>query len=654
MSIQPQAAPQPSADSSIRHAVTLRAIVVGSACVTFMAWGGHYTRHIGHTTKMAQDHLPWGVMVPFFLIAVILNKALEKFRPQSMFSRAELLVIFAMAAIGSALPSYFMGHMIANIGAPYYFPSAENGWATEIHPHLTDWAVVTDRTAARWFYEGLPVGASIPGGAWASPLFWRLSLVGAICCFCYSAVCILRKQWIENERLTFPLMALPLAMTEREPRGYFTVGFMNMPVFWIGFGIAIFAILWNMIAYFVPLFPQIPTQFAYLSLGRNFPPIHTRVYPLIIGASYFIELDISSSIIAFYLLLTLQIGFFNRLGFELGPPRSDTSEFEAWQGLGAFCVIIPYGLWLARDHLKAVFRKALFSDPEIDDSNELITYRVAVIAFTVSALFVAGWCVASGMSVLVAVVFLVFVFIVWLGISRITIQTGLISSRTIQAQFATYHAVGVTNMTPSSIVGLAFTYTWHQDLKSALMAPMANATKLFEDLRGDRVRLAIAVAIAVVVVSGGSAYYAIASGYENGAYNYGGGIYSDYVQSVYDRAVYYIRDPFALKRYLALWGLLGVATTGITALLRHLYPGFPLSPIGFASATTYPANQSVFSIFLAWAAKFVILRVGGISLYRKAAPFFYGLMLGYFVGVGLSFVVDYIWFPGEGHSLALY
>jgi hypothetical protein len=282
-----------------------------------MAWGGHYTRHIGHTTKMAQDHLPWGVMVPFIIIVVILNKVIQAVRPRAMLTRAELLVIFAMALIGSALPSYFMAHMIANIGAPYYFPSSENGWATELHPYLVNWAVVTDVTAAKWFYEGLPRGASIPWGAWLIPLTWRLSLVGAVACLCYCIVAIFRKQWVENERLAFPLMKLPMNMADEEPRGFFTAGFMNQPVFWIGFSFAIFPIMWNMIGYFTPVFPTIPREFGLIQLGRDFPPIETRFYPLIIGASYFVELEVSGSIIIYFLFLTFQIGVFRRFGFEL-------------------------------------------------------------------------------------------------------------------------------------------------------------------------------------------------------------------------------------------------------------------------------------------------------------------------------------------------
>ena len=647
---------QPIAEPEIRplrHAITARSIALGTLCVTFMAWGGHYTRHIGHTTKMAQDHLPWGVMVPFFIIVVILNKVIQAVRPRAMLTRAELLVIFAMALIGSALPSYFMAHMIANIGAPYYFPSSENGWATELHPYLVDWAVVTDVTAAKWFYEGLPRGTSIPWGAWLIPLIWRLSLVGAVACLCYCIVAIFRKQWVENERLAFPLMKLPMNMADEEPRGFFTAGFMNQPVFWIGFAFAIFPIMWNMIGYFTPVFPTIPREFGLIQLGRDFPPIETRFYPLIIGASYFVELEVSGSIIIYFLFLTFQIGVLRRFGFETGPARGDTSDFENWQGLGALFVLIPWGLWVARGHLRDVVRKAFTKDPTIDDTQEMLSYRSAVFGLILSSVFISAWCVASGMTVYVAFVFVALVIVVWFGISKISIETGLISSRIIHAQFATYHIVGLTNMNAQSIVAMALTYTWHRDLKTALMAPMANATKLFDDVREDRGRMTLAVAIAVAVVVGGSAYYAIASGYQTGAYNYGG-IYAGSVQAVFDRGVGYIRDPFAMKRHLALWGLIGVAVTVANMVLRYIYPAFPLHPIGLVSATSYPANRTIFSIFFAWFAKAAILRIGGISLYRKASPFFFGMMLGYFVGVGISFGVDMVWFPDDGHSLALY
>ena len=57
------------------------------------------------------------------------------------------------------------------------------------------------------------------------------------------------------------------------------------------------------------------------------------------------------------------------------------------------------------------------------------------------------------------------------------------------------------------------------------------------------------------------------------------------------------------------------------------------------------------AIFLAWSAKTVILRFGGLDLYRRAAPFFIGLILGQWIGVGISFVVDLLFFYGDGHVI---
>jgi len=74
-------------------------------------------------------------------------------------------------------------------------------------------------------------------------------------------------------------------------------------------------------------------------------------------------------------------------------------------------------------------------------------------------------------------------------------------------------------------------------------------------------------------------------------------------------------------------------------------------PIGFTVSTTLPVALTAFSIFLAWAAKFIILKLGGIRAYKKAQPFFLGLVIGEFTGSGLALIVDAIWFVGQGHEL---
>ena len=70
----------------------------------------------------------------------------------------------------------------------------------------------------RFFYEGLPSkDLAIPWGAWAAPLLWWLLLVLAIYFVGLCSVVILRRHWMERERLTFPLTEVALMLTEESP-----------------------------------------------------------------------------------------------------------------------------------------------------------------------------------------------------------------------------------------------------------------------------------------------------------------------------------------------------------------------------------------------------------------------------------------------------
>ena len=69
-------------------------------------------------------------------------------------------------------------------------------------------------------------------------------------------------------------------------------------------------------------------------------------------------------------------------------------------------------------------------------------------------------------------------------------------------------------------------------------------------------------------------------------------------------------------------------------LLRNRVPWWPLHPLGLAFQKMSGSRVYAFSIFLTWASKLIILRIGGISLYRRCIPLFFGLVIGYVVGVG--------------------
>jgi len=65
--------------------------------------------------------------------------------------------------------------------------------------------------------------------------------------------------------------------------------------------------------------------------------------------------------------------------------------------------------------------------------------------------------------------------------------------------------------------------------------------------------------------------------------------------------------------------------------VRNTWVSWPLHPIGFAMAGTGTMNSLWLPFLLAWAIKSATLRIGGMRAYRRAIPFFLGLIVGDFL-----------------------
>jgi hypothetical protein len=631
------------------RALTWKSIGLGILLVLIATIGGFYARHVLHTSRLAQNHLSLAVVFPFILTVLFLRRPLR-------LSRGELLVIFCMGLIASTLPTYFLSKLLANLVVPYYMADPTNGWAEYTHGFIPAWSVIKPGAALTWFFEGLPKGASIPWGVWFAPLFWWVSLIAAFCAVMLSTVVILRKPWIEYERIDYPLMELPLAMVDEMTEGSRFPEFMRTPVFWFGFSVAILGILWNIAAYFNPNLPVYPWQYGRVSLGREFQAIRLSVFWPIIGFAYFIKLDVGFSIWFFYLLGVIEEGLFNRVGLEVKEPDPYGTSFAAvgWQTFGVWVVLVGWGLWIARPHLADVWRKAVHGDKAVDDSGEILSYRSAVLAFVLGMIYMAGWLFASGMPAWVVGVFLLVMMVIFLGITRIVAEAGLITIRApIVSQHFIVFAFGTASLPGATMTALAMSYGWYGDLKTTLMPALAHTIKLTHTVKTQKRTLLWAILLAITVGVLVSIWYIIYMAYHTGAGNYGGQLAGDLARLPWDLATRYSRTPVAVDTSKLAFMAIGMGITVALYMLRSRYPGWPLHPLGLAAGPTYPVTNVVFSLFLGWVAKSLILRFGGSGAYRLARPFFLGLIMGHYVGAGLSFFVDMIWFPGHGHGIPI-
>ncbi len=314
---------------------------------------------------------------------------------------------------------------------------------------------------------------------------------------------------------------------------------------------------------------------------------------------------------------------------------------------------IVLSLWTARRHLKAVFSSA-FRPARGEDAGEMMSYRAAVFGLLLGLIFIICWFHRAGMEVGLACLFTLVTILFHIGVARLVADVGLaFVSVPLGAPDVLVFALGSQNLSKTALTAFAFANGLTAYGKGLFMPAVTHAAKIGDAFPApDRRRLLACVLGAFGVSIVASVAYTLYLGYTRGAYNFDDFPFSRYSQAGFSTALAQMRNPEPpdLER-LTLFGIGAVVMTALT-VLRYRLTWWPIHPIGFAIASsgTY-VRYTVFSIFLAWAIKAIILRLGGVTLYRRYRPFFLGVLVGYTGGVAVSTVIDAIWFLGAGHSI---
>ena len=191
--------------------LTLRALALGTVVAAAIPWIVHHAALIMHASRVNLSMFP--VILFFLFFAIVLgNSLLKALLPRrSSLSPGETLLVLAMGFMGSEMPgTRLVGSWLGVLSMPYYYASPQNRWTQILHPHMPAWANPHNVGGALdSFFEGLPPSESIFAwhlwSVWVTPLFWWLTLVVALVFACICVNVLLRKQWVEHERLSFPL-----------------------------------------------------------------------------------------------------------------------------------------------------------------------------------------------------------------------------------------------------------------------------------------------------------------------------------------------------------------------------------------------------------------------------------------------------------------
>lgn len=574
-------------------------------------------------------------------LLVALNGVISRLLRRTFLLPHEVLIVYTMTVLSAMIASRgLMEKLLPALVAINYFANPQNRWAEAFFPHIPKWLVPFDpkgleaQPPARFFYEGSK--GTMLWSDWLVPLFaWAIVVAAVWTCF-LSVTTIWRRQWADHEKLNFPLTQPPLQLIDPANRA----DLLRSRLAWMGFLLSATVFFINGLNRLHPSIPQIRVHW---TLNDYFPerpfnaifftPVYTSYAAF--GFAYFLPTQLLFSLWFFFWLTRLQDIALSWLGYEhmlVNMPLYPTRLYIGYQVLGAYLVLVWFFWRAALPYWRQVLAKAI-GRGKIDDRNELMPYRAAVILGIVGLAFAIGWGIAAGLSPAVAVLeFVVYLGVVVLVMSRSVAEGGLMMTETsfrpidLMRLFVPKHQLGARNLTVLGFTDAVFT----RDLRGLLVTPLLDSLKMSEQVQLSRRNLLLPTTLAMVIGFVTAAVYQLNLPYQHGAltmywYAYQGNprwAFEDHIASVLgqDSPPGYIRGFF----------LVSIAITYAIVVARSRFWWFPFHPLGYALSASWTLIVFWFPIFMAWLVKGLILRYAGVRAFHRYAPFFVGLIYGEF------------------------
>jgi hypothetical protein len=577
------------------------------------------------------------------VLLLALNVPLRRFLPRHALTRAELLTVYIMLSLVTCLCSIDMLKPLICL-MPYarQHATAENRWEQLFFRHLPGSWIVQDETAVRAFYDG---GTSFYRAefvhAWLGPvLLW----VGFTVVLVFVMLCLnvlIRRRWMDHERLTYPIALLPFELTEPTGRLF------RQRMLWIGFAAAG---LYDMLNGLHSLWPIVPTWNA-----QNFfldPYLRARpwnaigwtpltLFPFVVGMGYLLPIELLMSFWVFFAVWKLEKVAAHAVGLPLGRHQW---PFLDEQALGCYLALVAFALYAMRGHLREVLKQCLAGRRDVAPGDPF-SYRTAFWGAVAGFGLLVAFLAHAGMPIWASVAFFVLYYLIALCITRMRAQFGppVHDLHFVGPDQTLTSVLGTRAFSPQSLTALTYLYWFNRAYRSHPMPHQMETLKMCRraDLKPTGLAWAMVAAIAVGTLAHFWTYLHIA--YDLGAARKmtGWGTWG-YAREAFGRLEGWLLAPGSpdAKVIGAIgWGF--VSTLALMGLQSRLV-WLPLHPLGYAISNGWSAHWTYSSLFVAWALKAIISRYWGHKGYLNSLPFFLGLILGEFVVGGLWTVVGTI------------
>ena len=625
----PSPIPEPSLEQAQRCSVTVRSIAIGAALIPLTCMWVVQSEILWYSSQPTTVSLMPHVVFLLFVLTVG-NLLIARWFPGSQLNPGELLTIYVMLSIGSVV----CGHDSLEILVPMiahwkHGATPESGWAESFHEHLPKFVLLDNEEVIEPFYMG---GSSMYSWkivlAWARPMLWWASFVFVLVFCLFLLNTLLRKQWTENEKLSYPVIQIPLELATR------TRQLFSAKLLWYGFAIAAAIDLVNGLNKLYPAVPAIPV--VHIDNLRNFfterpwsavGNMWISLYPFAIGVCFFLPVDLAFSCWFFFLFWQAQRVISSAMGVAI--PGFPFINDQSAGGYVALCFI---ALWVSRKYLKEISLHVI-GKARVDESKEALPYRVVAVLLLACLGYLAFFLHKLGMSWWVVVFFLVVYLAISIAIARLRAELGPPAH---DLHFAGPDQMlprffGMKQLGPVNLAALSLTWFFNRAYRGHAIAPSLEGYKIAQQTGMSARRMLIALVVALALGIFGGFWAMLHVGYKYGMEASVIGPGSVFGNEPYRNLHGWISNPQPPNTGATIATGVGLTTAILLALMRMRFAWWPFHPVGYAISGSWSMEQLWFPMFISWLIKWAILRYGSAKAYRKAVPLFIGLVLGEFV-----------------------
>ncbi|MGQ9731337.1 MAG: DUF6785 family protein [Candidatus Zipacnadales bacterium] len=645
MSVAEQLQPTSKSEAQLTsQGLTIKALLLSLFLLAVSLYWMLRAGMIAHATQLGES-VPVVPALAALIFLTLLAPLLQRLPRLFRLSRSEIVIVYVFLTIAVSMNSVGVARLLfPNLTALYYFAEPENEFESYWR-YVPNWFAPKDAEVIRQMYEG--EDQPIPWRHWIRPLsMWTLFMLAwFMAMFCLMVM--LRRQWAERERLTFPIVHMVMDLSD-PGTGRLVGGFFRNPLMWVGFGIAALYNTLNIVKAWNPAVPALGREYDIGALFTERPlsairPLSIAWRPENIGLGYLVSTEITLTVWVFYLLLRLSNVVATAAGYEVaGFP------FHQEQSTGAYLALGLFLLYVGRAQLRQVFEKAVGRLPDLDDSNEPLPYSWTAVGLVVSVAAMLLYAVNAGMWLWTAALYFGLILLFALVYARARAEAGAAMVWLFpfyQHKQAILNALGSERLTTgndwTNVTILSYFMWMTRGYFQSMMAYQIEASQIAAETQTRQRAMSLVLFVALLVGLWGAYYTHLGAYYKYGSNVLEGGTTQGGYLTTLDRKEFletasYAKAPKPPDVTRTTLTGVGFTVCAFLILMRVFFLRFPFHPLGFAMVTSY--GYPLWGPFLlVWLAKTLILRIGGMRLYRRLIPLFLGIVIGHF------FVAGVIW-----------